>query len=267
MEPQKLDLWASVLNTARLNAKPIPQITASLGEAAKSLTRPDAYTIQEKQLKTRLAAGEKQIGWKMGLTSEAKRKQMNLDSPLYGFLTDRMQVTNGGSFSLVGKIHPKIEPEVAFWIKDELSGKVTREQVLKACGGVCACLEILDSRYEQFKYFSMEDVISDNSSSSDFVMGPWREDFHSLDLIHLSMSMFADGEVSQTGISSDISGDPAISVIQLCEMLAERGQTLQAGSIVLAGAATLAIPLTPGLKVELKVDGLKNVSVQVEGKK
>lgn len=259
MEQQNIATWATVLNTARLNGKPIAQISPQI----PNFPRSSAYSIQEHQRETRLQAGEKQIGWKMGLTSEAKRRQMNLDSPLYGFLTDRMQVAHQGKFALKGSIHPKIEPEVAFWIKKDLSGKVSREDVLDACAGVASCLEILDSRYEQFKYFSMEDVISDNSSSSHFIVGPWREDFQGMDLKNLKMEMWADGAVAQTGISSDISGDPVVSVQQLCELLAERGQILKSGSIVLAGAATTAIELKPGMKIELKVDQLKPVSVEV----
>lgn len=255
-----LNSWADILNAARINAKPIQQISQHT-----KFSRADAYFIQERQFELRQLAGEKQVGWKMGLTSEAKRKQMNLDSPLYGFLTQQMQVTNGGTYSLQNKIHPKIEPEVAFWIKKDLHGVVTREQVLDACGAVCACLEILDSRYEQFKYFSMEDVIADNSSSSDFIVGPWREDFHNLDLINLKMKMSANGQLAQEGVSRDISGDPVQSVIQLCQLLAERNQTLKAGSIVLAGAATVALELKPGLKIDLQVDHLQPVSVTVEG--
>ena len=252
-----------MLNNARIKAAPVQQISQQI----KEFSRAEAYAMQEKQFQTRQALGEKQVGWKMGLTSEAKRQQMNLDSPLYGFLTEKMQVQSGSTFSLEGKIHPKIEPEVAFWIGQDLSGSPTREQVLKACRGVCASLEILDSRYEQFKYFSMEDVIADNSSSSDFILGPWREDFHNLDLTNLFMEMSADRKVSQKGISKDISGDPVISVIQLCQLLAERGQILKSGSIVLAGAATAAIELSPGLQVELTVEGLPPVSVTVEGKR
>jgi 2-oxo-3-hexenedioate decarboxylase len=259
MEQQNIATWATVLNTARINGKPVPQISPQVS----SFPRSSAYAIQEAQQKTRLQAGETQVGWKMGLTSEAKRRQMNLDSPLYGFLTDRMQVVHGGRFPLKGSIHPKIEPEVAFWIKKDLSGKVSREEVLGACAGVASCLEILDSRYEQFKYFSMEDVISDNSSSSHFIVGPWREDFQTMDLKNLSMEMWVDGALSQKGISSDISGDPVVSVQQLCELLADRGQVLKSGSIVLAGAATTAVELKPGMKIELKVDQLKPVTVEV----
>lgn len=220
--------------------------------------------MQEIQLETRKAAGETQIGWKMGLTSEAKRKQMNLDSPLYGFLTDKMQIKNNETYSLAGQIHPKIEPEIAFWIAADLQGEVTDEEVLASCRAVCACLEILDSRYEQFKYFSMEDVIADNSSSSHFVLGPWLEEYRDLDLSDLTMSMRVNGEEVEKGNSKDISGDPVLSVVQLCKLLAERGQKLKAGSIVLAGAATPAVALLPGMKVDLVVEGMRPVSLEVE---
>jgi 2-oxo-3-hexenedioate decarboxylase len=247
--------WAEALHQARLSARPIPQITKS-----QPLTRAQAYAIQEAQLGLR--AGERQVGWKMGLTSEAKRRQMNLDSPLYGFLTDRMKVD--GVFSLKGSIHPKIEPEVAFLVARGLPGQVSREQVLESCSAIAPCMEILDSRYDQFKYFSMEDVIADNSSSSHYVLGPWVTDFRGLDLKGLGMELRIGGEAAQKGVSGDISGDPVVSVVQLCALLAERGQSLAAGSIVLAGAATAAVELRPGMKVELRVDRLPAVSVSVE---
>ena len=250
---------AAMLNQARETASPIAQISLEI----KDFLRPDAYQIQELQFKMRETKGETQVGWKMGLTSEAKRKQMNLDSPLYGFLTNKMQVICDGVFNMTGSIHPKIEPEVAFLISKDLTASPTRDEVLNSCSAVCAALEILDSRYQQFKYFSMEDVISDNSSSSHFVLGPWLKDFKNLDITNLKMQMFADGALAEAGNSKDISGDPVLSVIQLCKLLAERKQTLKAGSIVLAGAATAAVALKEGLNVKLSVDGLEEVSVSI----
>jgi 2-oxo-3-hexenedioate decarboxylase len=254
------EVWADVLHTARLKRAPIGQISKELSSFARS----DAYQIQELQLKKREASGEKQVGWKMGLTSEAKRRQMNLDSPLYGFLTDVMQVQGGGLFDLQPGIHPKIEPEVAFLMKKDLSGEVTREQVIDACEAVASALEILDSRYQEFKYFSMEDVIADNSSSSHFVVGPWVRDFNQIDVSNLGMEMSINDKIVQKGNSKDISGDPMASVIQLCALLAQRGQVLKAGSIVLTGAATAAEMLKPGMQVTLKVENLPSVSVSVK---
>lgn len=260
MDTKTLDSLALQLHVARMEAKPVGQISKDHPD----MTRNDAYAIQERHLRFREGLEEKLIGFKMGLTSEAKRKQMNLDSPLYGFLTDKMQVKNAGLFSLSGSIHPKIEPEIAFFISKNLKWPVTREDVLESCSGVAACLEIIDSRYTEFKYFSMEDVIADNSSSCRFVLGEWVRDFKNLDLTNLEMKMYVDEELVQSGNSKDISNDPVISVIDLCQMLSERGHVLKAGSVVLAGAATPAVPLKPTMQIELRVPGLNSASVSID---
>ena len=257
---KNLSSWADALTLARKQVQSRPQLSHEV-----QLSRAEAYTIQELGIEHRIHDKENVVGYKMGLTSEAKRQQMNLDSPLYGVLTDRMQIENKGTFSLKNSIHAKIEPEVAFLISQDLKGKVTREDVLRSCTGVCACLEILDSRYDHFKYFSMEDVIADNSSSSYFVHGPWVTDFKKMDLINLKMKMKVNGVVAQEGISKDISGDPVQSVIQLCELLAERNRHLPARSIVLAGAATTAVNLEDGQHIELEVDSLEPVHIHVKG--
>ncbi len=251
---------AQTLDDARLKAKSLPQFSANLPDFSRS----DAYSAQEEGIKMRTTRGEKVIGLKMGLTSEGKRKQMNLDSPLYGVLTDKMEIKNEGTFHLQGSIHPKIEPEIAFFISKELKGKLSREEVLEACDYIAPALEILDSRYEGFKYFSMEDVIADNSSSSHFIIGPKFYDFKNLDLLNLSMQMKINGEIKAAGISSDISGDPVVSVIQLAELLALRSQSIPANTIVLAGAATLAISLEPNMLVSLEVSNLQTMNVHIK---
>ncbi len=260
MTPDDIKDWAQTLQNARLETAPIEQISDKI----KDFSRPDAYSIQERGIELREEMGEKVIGLKMGLTSEAKRKQMDLDSPLYGVLTNKMKVENGGTYKLTNQIHPKIEPEIAFLISKELSGSVTREEVLAATSEVYSCMEILDSRYKQFKYFSMEDVISDNSSSSQFILGEPLKDFSSLNLADLKLKMKVNGTVAQEGTTAAISGDPVISVMQLCELLAVRGKSLPAGSIVLAGAATIAVALEPGMNIELEMEGFETMSVKVE---
>lgn len=259
MENNNLESVAKILHDARINTHPVTQ----LSKQGIELKRQEAYQVQEIGIGKREKSGEKKIGLKMGLTSEGKRKQMNLDSPLYGELTDRMQIMDGGKFNISSLIHSKIEPEIAFMISKDLSGEVTREQVLAATSAVCACLEILDSRYEQFKYFSMEDVIADNSSSSHFVLGPWLSDFKNLNLANLNMQMSVDEKVVHSALSNEISGDPVVSVIELCRLLALRQRVLKAGTIVLAGAATAAVELRAGQQVSLTVDHLPPLKIEV----
>ncbi len=260
MENSVIQKIAQTLHNARLSGKSLPQFSKEISD----FKREDAYSIQEIGIKMREIAGERVIGLKMGLTSEGKRKQMNLDAPLYGVLTDKMKVENKGTFQLKGSIHPKIEPEVAFFIKSELSGSVSREDVLNATESVCAAMEILDSRYDGFKYFSMEDVISDNSSSSHYILGPKFVDFKKIDLKNLKMQMSVDGEVVMEGNSREISDDPVISVIQLAELLALRGKSIPAGTFVLAGAATAAVALKAGSVVTLEVESLPSLSVLIK---
>ena len=245
------------LDQATLEAREVERLTLRHPELSLS----DAYRIQDAGALLRTSRGEKQIGLKMGLTSEAKRRQMNLKSPVYGVLTDRMRVDEGSLFALRGKIHPKIEPEIAFLVAREIHGVPSPQEALQACSGVCAAMEILDSRYLNFKYFSLPDVVADNSSSAYFVLGRTILGPHAADWAALEMAMEVNGKPAQSAISSAISGNPVNSLVQLCELLSERGLSLPAGSIVLAGAATQAVQLEAGMTIELKVQKLGSVTL------
>jgi 2-oxo-3-hexenedioate decarboxylase len=188
---------------------------------------------------------------------------MGLDAPVFGELTDVMRVQDGGTFSLAGGIHPKIEPEIAFEIGQDLSGAITLEQAGQAVTRVFAAMEILDSRYRDFKYFSLPDVVADNSSSSHWVVAKEGKPLAGLSLETLPIVMEVNGEVKQQATGAAISGHPLRSLVQLCELLATRGRSLPKGSIVLAGAATVAEMLKPGDQVKTTIEGLGSVSVTV----
>src|SRR5579859_3489882 len=161
---------------------------------------------------------------------------MGVDAPIYGVLTDKMKIQSGARFALEGSIHARIEPEVAFLIRNELKGTVSREEALDACSGVVAAMEIIDSRYKDFK-FELPDVIADNCSSYAFVLGEKIADPRKIDLGNLGMILEVDGRAVQFGSSAAILDHPLESLLELCRMLSERGRYVPAGSVVLAGAA------------------------------
>ena len=259
MEQKTIHLLAEKLDAARRTKAPIGQISSQ-----ESFSRREAYSIQEAGIEFRKGRGEVVVGMKMGLTSEEKRRQMNLDSPLYGVLTDKMRLENDATFSMEHLIHPKIEPEIAFCVQRDIAAPLaSRWEALESCDKIFACMEILDSRYRQFRYFSMEDVIADNSSSSHFVLGPEKRDFSGLALDNLAMEMKVNGTIVRSGNSKSISGDPVLSLIQLSELLSERGHIIPRGSIVLAGAAAAAVDLGPGMTAELEVQGLEQVRLAI----
>src|SRR5215470_6742955 len=253
-----IERLAGHLDDARRHGREVERLTLE----APDLDLAQAYRVMDAGIAMRLDQGEKVIGLKMGLTSEAKRTQMSLEAPIYGVITDAMVVR--GTYHLQGTLHPKIEPEIAFRFARGLQGTPDRAGVLAACTGVGPALEILDSRYRDFKYFSLPDVVADNASSSHVVLPEQWVEVEGRDFSAVELVMSIDGAPRQRATGAAISGDPVLSVVQLCALLTARGQTLAAGSVVLAGAATIAEPLAAGMEVGLSAGWLGSVSVRVE---
>jgi 2-oxo-3-hexenedioate decarboxylase len=131
----------------------------------------DGYKIQNKVIDLRLRDGETILGVKAGLTSVAKQQAMGVNEPVYGFITDRMVLQSGTKVDLSRFIHPRVEPEIVFILSNDLSGSnVTKEDVLDSTESVCCGLEIIDSRYKDFR-FTLADVVADNTSAAGFVLG------------------------------------------------------------------------------------------------
>jgi 2-oxo-3-hexenedioate decarboxylase len=248
-----IDRLARHLHAARLERREVARLT----EEVADLSLADAYRVQAVGVQLRQADGERVVGWKMGLTSKAKREQMNLREPCYGVLTDRMALDDGGELPLNEGIHAKIEPEIAFRLGHTVRGPISFEEACAAIAEVAPAMEILDSRFVGFRYFSLPDVIADNSSSYRYVVGPWQP--FGIDLAHLQMTMTVDGQLAESAYSDAISGHPVASLVQLSAMLG--GDELPAGAIVLAGAATVAVMLQPGMRVELEVAQLGRVGM------
>src|SRR5216684_5215653 len=120
------------------------------------------YAVQDETLRRRLARGERLVGVKLGLTSRAKQRRMNIASPLTAWLTDAMVLPAGDPVPQDRLIHPRAEPEIVFVMRDRLTGPgVTAATALAAVAAVCAGIEIIDSRYRDFT-FTLPDVVADN---------------------------------------------------------------------------------------------------------
>ncbi|MCD9030085.1 fumarylacetoacetate hydrolase family protein [Luteimonas sp. BDR2-5] len=237
---------AARLDGAAFHATATPQLE-------DPISLEDAYAVQRASIQRRLDRGETRVGIKMGFTSRAKMVQMGVDDLIWGRLTSGMLVEDGGSIALPDYVHPRVEPEIAFLVGRPLAGRVTIPQALAAVDAVAPALEIIDSRYEDFR-FSLTDVVADNSSSSGFVVGPWsRPD---VDLSNLGLVLAFDGRPQAFGSSAAILGHPLRSLVAAARVIAEAGETLSPGDIVLAGGATAASALRPSSFVSLEMETL-----------
>lgn len=250
---------AEFLNKAELEKQEVFRLTIEHPD----LTMEDGYEIQREIVRIKLQSGNKIVGMKMGLTSEAKMKQMKIDNPLYGHLFDYMVVRDKGTISMKELIHPRVESEIAVILKKDLVGPgVTKEQVMDAVEYVFPVMEIVDSRFENFN-FKLPDVVADNSSSSRFIVGETMTKPDGLRLEELNVSLVINGEVRDTGTGAAVLGHPAVSVAMLANMLSQYNEVVKAGDIILTGGITQAVMLKAGDSVTTKIDVLGEVHFQV----
>lgn len=233
-----------------------------LTDAHPDLDMQDAYQIQDVLVDAR---GESRVGYKLGFTSAAMRQQMGIPGPNYGQLTRYMLVdADSGPIALSELIHPRVEPEVALLVEKDLAGPgLTRAQVYPAVRWAFGALEVVDSRFRDYR-FRLEDNTADNSSSARFVLGPAVPLAAVPELRLVSALLWKDGRVVDSGVGANAMGDPIATVAWLANRLGEVGKSLEAGSVVLTGGLTRAHPVDMERTFVAEFGGLGVVKVHFE---
>ncbi len=249
---------AVMLDGAAVRATAVPQF-----DIDNTLSVADAYAIQAASIGLRVERGERRVGVKMGFTSRAKMVQMGLSDVIWGRLTHAMQVEEGGTVDFGRFVHPRVEPEIAFLLKRPLSGEVTAAEALAAVEAVAPALEIIDSRFQNFK-FTLPEVIADNASSSGFVVGAWHDPH--CDFTNLGLMLSIDGRAVQVGSTAAILGHPLRALVAAARLSGAAGEPLEAGSVVMAGGATQAEWIKPGQYVSVDMERLGHAGFHVGGK-
>ncbi|MDV6976878.1 2-keto-4-pentenoate hydratase [Mycobacterium intracellulare] len=224
-----------------------------------------AYAVQDEALCRRVERGESVVGVKLGLTSRAKQQRMGISSPLVAWLTDAMTLPAGAPLPAGVLIHPRVEPELVFVMKERLSGPgVTAAQAMSAVGHVYAGMEIIDSRYRDFR-FTLPDVVADNASSGRYLTGPIGLPPEELDLSLEACLVEVDGVIVDSATGAAVQGHPAEALALAANVLADRGLSIERGWIVLTGGMTDAVALGPKSVVRMHFSNLGSLVVH-EGK-
>lgn len=243
------------LDQAAVSANPISQISIK-----QKLSLADAYEIQALSIRKRIIRGEVLTGYKLGFTSKAKMEQMNIHEVIWGRLTDSMRIQNGETLDISKFIHPRVEPEVAFRISKPIDKVLTFDNVFEHFDAVAPAIEVIDSRYENFK-FTLEDVVADNCSSSAYVIGDWHSPETAIQDLQITLSI--NHTTVQNGNSKAILGNPLESLIEMSKMSVKYNESISTGKIILAGAATSAEYVKSGDHVQANFDGFGTVTINV----
>jgi 2-oxo-hept-3-ene-1,7-dioate hydratase len=230
-------------------------------------TMDDAYAIQAAFVARKQAFGDAQIGWKIGLTSRAMQMALNIDIPDSGVLLQSMAFTDGVTIPANHFIQPRIEAEIAFVMRAAIAGDVTTPQVLAATDCVCPALEILDTRILRAdaatgKARTVVDTISDNAANAGIVLGTQMHRPTTHDLRRVGAVVTRDGVVEETGLGAGVLGDPVLGIVWLARRLAQFGQRIEAGQVILSGSFIRPIECTAGCDIHADFGTFGNVSLR-----
>lgn len=256
--PAHRQQMAAALADAEATRVAIPPLTQS----DPALSIEDAYAIQGFNTARRIAAGERVVGRKVGLTSAAMQRQLGVDRPDYGVLLSDMMVADGDAIDVGELLQPKVESEIAFVLKRDLAGPgVDVSSALRSVEGVLPAIEVIDSRIADWK-IGLVDTIADNASSARCVLGGRMLPPTAFDLRLCGTVLSVDGRAVATGAGAAVLGNPARCLAWLANTLGAYGEGLCEGDVVLAGALHAAVTVEPGASVVAEFAHLGAVSVR-----
>ncbi|MBV1906130.1 MAG: fumarylacetoacetate hydrolase family protein [Pseudomonadales bacterium] len=233
-----------------------------LTENYPDLSIAEAYKIQELLVASRLNAGSRIIGRKIGVTSKAVMDMLGVNQPDYGTLLDDMSFERGATIDTGTLVKPRAEGEIAFVLKKNLQGPgVTAADVLAATEGVMACFEIVDSRIADWK-IKIQDTIADNASCGVFVLSDRLVSVDNLNLYSCGMVLEKNGEIAGLGAGAATMGSPVNAVVWLANTLGALGIELKAGEIILSGALSAMLDVNEGDFFRMEIGGIGECSVR-----
>ncbi len=258
MEQAKINELGDELYSALTECRTITPLTSR----GLDISIEDAYHIQQRMIARRIEKGERVVGKKIGVTSQAVMNLLGVHQPDFGYLLDGMLYNEGEAIPFARLIQPKAEGEIPFLLKKDLQGPgVTAVDVLAATEGVMACFEIVDSRIQDWK-IKIQDTVADNASCGVFVLGDQLVDISKVDLALCGMVLEKNGEIVVTGAGAATLGHPVNAMVWLANTLGRLGIPLKAGDIVLSGAMGAMVPIQKGDNLRVTIGGIGGCSVR-----
>lgn len=234
----------------------LPRLTARYPE----MVIDDSYAIQKIWSERRITAGARLVGHKIGLTSKVMQVATGITEPDYGVIHDDMVYESGAVLDFDRFSNVRIEVELAFVLNKPLAGPhVTIFDVLNATAYVVPALEVLNSHLE-LAGRTIIDTISDNAAMGAMVLGGRPVKVDELDLRWVSALLYRNESIEDSGVAAAVLGHPAMGVAWLANKLAQHGQTLAAGEIILAGSFTKPMWVERGDTVHAEYSGLGAVT-------
>ena len=262
MTEKQIQAEAERLHRAEQNRVQVQATTLTYPQMVIS----DAYGIQTSWINIKKKEGRQVVGHKIGLTSRAMQQVMGIDEPDYGTILDDMVFEEGSEIEASAFLDPKIEVELAFYLKKELKGEnISIVDVLNATDYVVPALELIAARTYRVDPKSgykrtVRDTISDNAANAGIITGgrPIRPD--DIDLRWVSAMMSRNGVIEESGVTGAVLNHPAKGIAWLAKKYAPHGLSLKPGQVILSGSFTRPIAVRSGDTFHVDFNKLGSIS-------
>jgi 2-oxo-3-hexenedioate decarboxylase len=211
------------------------------------------------------ARGEAITGRKIGFTNRDMWKMFGVDSPIWGYCTDRTTSDLSAIPTVRVKdfIAPRIEPEVIFGLGRAPAHGMDEEALLDCIAWISLGYEVVQSIFPGWK-FTAPDTVAANGLHGALLIGRrhavaprkalWREE-----LATFKVELLCNGKLSQRGGGALVLDSPLLALRHLVDLLAEdtNNPPLAAGDIVTTGTLKLAMPVAAGESWTTKASGIQ----------
>jgi 2-keto-4-pentenoate hydratase len=254
---------AQLIATSRRNRaalKALPPEVAPQDEA-------DGYRVQRAVHDLLLPSTGPLVGYKIGCTSKVMQEYLDIPHPCGGGVFERGVHDTGVRLHTADFVRVGVECEIAVRLARDLAPSeepFTAEWVMEAIEAYMPAIEVVDDRYEQWETLGAPTLIADDFFAACCVLGAPRARNAAPDLLSVNGRAMINGEEAGRGTGADVLGHPHQALAWLANHLAEEGQGLHRGQIVLTGSLVKTVWLKPGDHVVMELGGLGRVEASFD---
>jgi 2-keto-4-pentenoate hydratase len=214
-----------------------------------SMSMEDAYEVQRRVIASRVATGEGVVGYKVGCTSRAIRRQFGLREPICGRVMAPHVFPEDTVLDWHDYVCCAVEPEFVLMIGRDLADEVDDERKLvEAIEYVSPGIEVHNYKF-WFGKPTLQELVASNGIHAGLVVGGEKCRPAGMDLDMEGVGLFKNGVLAASGIGAEIMGGPLKSLRWLANHLIGQGEFLRAGEIVIPGSAVELVAVEPGDRV------------------
>jgi len=238
----------------------------SIPTAMNKINDPRVLQGMQKQFElrqSRLNAGEKLIGWKVGFGAPAAMERLNLNAPLIGFLTDKISLASGASISCMGWTKAAAELEIAVYMGTDLPGPSDRATTKSAIASIGPAIEFADI---SFPPDDVESILAGNIYNRYVMLGKPDPTRTGCNLDGLIGHAYRNGqETDKTNDPQAMTGDLVNIVSSVASTLAMLGETLRAGEVIITSTIIPHLWLGQTEEIQYHLEPVDTISVFIDG--